>query len=60
MKSLNPSLWRVTYFDANNKKIDSAEVYALNRRFALWNAIDFLGFPQGKVTASKQKKKGSV
>jgi hypothetical protein len=59
MQTLIPSLWTVTYYpDENAPNVAqpvSVNVYAVNRRFAVWNARDYIGFPSGKVTAKKKK-----
>jgi hypothetical protein len=47
--------WKVLYLKKGNAKSGiGCYVYAVNRRFALWNARDYIGFPApgSKVTAS--------
>lgn len=62
MKALIPSKWIVTHYPADDSpsvaQPVSIQVYAVNRRFALWNARDYIGFPApgSKVTASIVKK----
>jgi hypothetical protein len=62
MKTLTPNKWIVTHYPPENAPGGatpvSIQVYAVNRRFALWNARDYIGFPApgSKVTASIVKK----
>jgi len=42
--------WRVRYLDVAGKVLAECETETINRRFALWNARDVLGWGPGRVS----------